>query len=391
MIRTAHRLCGNEMEVYHLLFADDGWLVGLGEHFWRRLLFWLFLLEVAEVPLSWKKVRGGMRVQWIGYTLDIENYTKGISRKKVQWFEDWVEKHTAAGGITGRDLKSALGRLSFVSGALQQIRPLLGPLYAWSAVLKGGTFAKFPDAVIVLLKFVLSQIKEEPMARAVMPKKEPVDVFRVDAKAEGELIVLGAWESYGGIDTKDAKWFSVRLTRKTAPWAYVKGDPFKTISSLELTATLLAVMIFSKGGKWRGERGRMAITSFTDSLVNAFAMQRFLSCKYPLSIVVMELAAQLRENALELDLQWIPRGQNEEADDLTNERFDRFDDKNRIAVDFTAMRFKVLDTLMEKAGQLDEDIALAKSSREAKQDRPSRTGEAEKKRKRGETKWKDPW
>ena len=168
MIRTGHRLCGTELEIYHLLFADDGWMVGLGEHFWRNLLCWLFLLEIAEIPLSWKKVRGGMRVQWIGYTLDIENYTKGMSQRKVQWFEDWVNKHTEAGGITGRDLKSALGGLSFVSGALQQIRPLLGPLYAWGAVLKGGTFAKFPDAVLILLRFVLTQIKEEPMARAIM-------------------------------------------------------------------------------------------------------------------------------------------------------------------------------------------------------------------------------
>ena len=332
-----------------------------------------------------------MRVQWIGYTLDIENCTKGISRRKVQWFEEWVKKHMEAGGIAGRDLKSALARLSFVSGALQQIRPLLGPLCAWSAVLKGGTFAKFPDAVLILLNFVVSQIKEEPMARAILPKREPTDIFRVDAKAEGELIVLGAWESYGGIPTEEARWFSVRLSRKSAPWAYVKGDPFKTISSLELTATLLAVMVFGKDGKWRGERGRLAITSFTDSLVNAFAMQRFLSCKYPLSIVVMELAAQLRENALELDLQWIPRGQNEEADDLTNERYDRFSPEKRIAVDFTGIKFKVLDRLMEEAGKLDSEIALAKSSKEAKQDRPSNTGQREAKRKRGETKWKDPW
>ena len=183
----------------------------------------------------------------------------------------------------------------------------------------------------------------------------------------------------------------MRLSRKSAPWAYVKGDPFKTISSLELTATLMAVMVFGKDGKWRGERGRLSVTSFTDSLVNAFAMQRFLSCKYPLSIVVMELAAQLREKALELDLQWIPRGQNEEADDLTNERYERFSQDRRIVVDFTKMEFKVLDALMDKAGQLDAEVALAKSSREAKQDRPAKVERGDVKRRRGETKWRDPW
>ena len=50
MIRTGHRLCGRELEIYHLLFADDGWMVGLGKHFWRQPLYWLFLLELAEIP-----------------------------------------------------------------------------------------------------------------------------------------------------------------------------------------------------------------------------------------------------------------------------------------------------------------------------------------------------
>lgn len=51
MVRTAHRLSGRDLGVLHLLFADDGWMVALGEFFWRRLLFWLFVLEVMEVPL----------------------------------------------------------------------------------------------------------------------------------------------------------------------------------------------------------------------------------------------------------------------------------------------------------------------------------------------------
>ena len=118
MVRTAHRLAGRDMGVLHLLFADEGWMVAIGEFFWRRLLFWLFVLEVMEVPLSYKKLRGGTRIQWIGYQLDVGVFEKGISDSKVKWILGWIEKKKQDGGATGRELKSALGRFSFVAGAL---------------------------------------------------------------------------------------------------------------------------------------------------------------------------------------------------------------------------------------------------------------------------------
>lgn len=113
-----------------------------------------------------------------------------------------------------------------------------------------------------------------------------------------------------------------------------------------------------------------------------------MSCKYPLSIVVMELSVQLQKLGLELELGWIPRGQNEEADALTNKEFRGFDKKKRIEKDFGDLKFEILEELMMKAGELDAEIKLAKSSKEAKSDRPV---DKSLKRKRGETKWKDPW
>ena len=44
--------------------------------------------------------------------------------------------------------------------------------------------------------------------------------------------------------------------------------------------------------------------------------------------------------------------------------------------------------MMELAEELDEEVKLAKTSREAKGDRPESTKKAKKK---GEMKWKDPW
>lgn len=388
LVRLVHRLGGFDLGLLHLLFADDGWLTALGPYFWRRMLFWLFCLELFEVPIAWKKVRGGLVVHWIGYQIDVQKFTKGISEKKVKWIVEWLERHRASGGVTGRDLKSALGRFSFVAGALQHVRPFLGPIFAWAAVLSPGTFAKFPDAVAVLLDFIQGEVVKEAMTRPRRLESRPEEKFRVDAKAEADLIVIGGWEIPASGRTEDARWFSIVLNRRNAPWAYLKGEPFRNIASLELVAVLTAIMLFGKGWECDMSRTVMSLSASTDNLGNTYVLNHFMSCKYPLSIVVMELAVQLKRLGLEMDLKWIPRGQNSEADSLTNSEFMGFDSSKRIIVEFEDLKFEVMDKLMAKAADLDDEIKLAKSSKEAKGDRPT---ESMHKRKRGQTRWEDPW
>lgn len=388
LVRLVHRLGGFDLGLLHLLFADDGWLTALGPYFWRRMLFWLFCLELFEVPIAWKKVRGGLVVHWIGYQIDVQKFTKGISEKKVKWIVEWLERHRASGGVTGRDLKSALGRFSFVAGALQHVRPFLGPIFAWAAVLSPGTFAKFPEAVAVLLDFIQGEVVKEAMTRPRRLESRPVEKFRVDAKAEADLIVIGGWEIPASGRTEDARWLSIVLNRRNAPWAYLKGEPFRNIASLELVAVLTAIMLFGKGWECDMSRTVMSLSASTDNLGNTYVLNHFMSCKYPLSIVVMELAVQLKRLGLEMDLKWIPRGQNSEADSLTNSEFMGFDSSKRIIVEFEDLKFEVMDKLMAKAADLDDEIKLAKSSKEAKGDRPT---ESMHKRKRGQTRWEDPW
>ena len=65
-----------------------------------------------------------------------------------------------------------------------------------------------------------------------------------------------------------------------------------------------------------------------------------------MSIVVMEVAMQLKRINLELDLGWIPRGQNTDtaADALTNGEFGGFDPAKRIKRNFEDIPFMVLDS-----------------------------------------------
>ena len=82
--------------------------------------------------------------------------------------------------------------------------------------------------------------------------------------------------------------------------------------------------------------------------------------------------------------------QNVPADALTNMEFELFNEELRILRSFEELEFEVLDLLMEKAGELDKEIQLAKTSKASKK----KADDEEKRRggkKRGEMKWKDPW
>lgn len=175
----------------------------------------------------------------------------------------------------------------------------------------------------------MDRVAATPMLEAREVQALGEDVFRVDAKADKDKVVIGGWESYGGRKPAEARWFSVELTRRTAPWAYLKGEPFRAIASLELMGVLTAVMVFAPEAEWRSSRGIAKVPAVTDNLGNTYTVQRFLSCKFPLSLLVMELSCQLGRFGLELDLSWAPRNQNQEADDLTNEVFEAFDEVRR--------------------------------------------------------------
>ena len=390
VVRSCHRIMGRHMGLLHLIYADDGWLTATGTRFWKKVLMWLFLFELLEIPITWAKVRGGAEVNWIGYCLNVSTFERGINVSKREWIERWIGGKLEQGGVVGRELKSVLGRLSFVAGALRHVRPFLAPLFSWSATLAGGTFSKFPDAVIILLEFVKQEVSRKPK-RALEPLlSAPMDIFRVDAKAAGEEIVIGGWETWKRAVQAEARWFSFRLNRKNAAWAYLKGDPFRSIATLELIGVLAAVMVLAPGAEWAGGDAKVTLTALTDNLGNTHVLRKFGSSKYPLSIVAMELATQLDRRGLDLELQWVPRWQNQEADDLTNERFTDFEERNRIPVEFEALEFLVMDRLLEKAGKLDEELRLFKTSKEAKLVTMKAAADSAKSKK-GQLRWQDPW
>ena len=81
------------------------------------------------------------------------------------------------------------------------------------------------------------------MAKCPLKILDLGEVFRLDAKAEGENVAIGGWRCVGATNTMKAKWFAVKLNRRNAPWAFARGEAFRTIASLELLGVLVSVMV----------------------------------------------------------------------------------------------------------------------------------------------------
>ena len=380
VIRASHYLLPPEESIEALTYADDIEIIAASASERRGATKFLAYLTALGTPFKWEKLRGGTSTDWIGFHTDYVLKQLGLSSKRAEWISSWCDKLVSEMGVRPSEMASGLGRLGYAANALYWEKPFLGPIYAWSsAISQKSSKVRIPWAIAVLLKWISHRLKEG--GRLQPPPSlegEPVELFRTDAKAEGGRAFIGGWETRFTKDTKEARWFSVEVTKQWAPWVWCKqNDPGRVIAALELLATLMAIMVF--GDKWhiRGPT-TMYGTGLTDNRGNSFVLVKMLSTKFPLTTLLIELSEQLRAKSLELHLQWVKRDDNQEADDLTNEEFSRFSIKNRTHVDVSKLNWLVLPSLMKSSQELYDHIVNLKKRKRAERPR----GDQSRKRKR---------
>ena len=127
-MRLGHYFVGFHNALYALLYSDDGKLTGRTAYPEFCILSFLFVFVVAAIPLSWKKVKGGQQVEWISYALDLGRFQMGISMSRAAWASRWLEDKATEGSIRLGELREGLGRLQFIAGPVEYIRPFLGPI-----------------------------------------------------------------------------------------------------------------------------------------------------------------------------------------------------------------------------------------------------------------------
>ena len=162
--------------------------------------------------------------------------------------------------------------------------------------------------------------------------------------------------------------------------------PFTVISTLELLATVVGVMLLVPEGlaeKWR--YGAAAISAGTDNQGNSDLASKLITTKFPLCLALLELTTQLQARGLELTLNWRVREENQEADELTNEEFAKFDPSLRAATSWEELAFKVLPELVAQAEDFQGEV---EARREARKGVPAATPE---KRARKRLRGREPW
>ena len=194
-------------------------------------------------PLTWHKLHGGKTFEWIGCALDVGRFEIGVIEKRTQWGIRWVQDKVREGAVRLGELREGLGRLQFAAGPLDHLRPLLGPLHAWASA--GPTYVrpKLPVMIRLILDVLAKELAVGGMTSCAQGDVELGEVLRLDAKAEGETVAIGGWRCRGVTKTKNADWFAVSLNRRNSPWAFQKGEAFRTIASLDLLRVMVRLMV----------------------------------------------------------------------------------------------------------------------------------------------------
>ena len=374
--------------VVQLLFADDNRLQSNGKKKYDNLLLALFLWILVGTPLSWHKCKGGLSCEWVGYWVDYQRFSLGISESRCLWLVKWGQRVVSDGLVQMRDFAEGLGRLGFCSGVLEYYRPFLSPLFAWSAAAPPSAVLKVPPMVRLTLSWIVERLRSG--RRTTICKRPTKDLgllFKTDTKAEADFVVLGGWDCRDGTSTQNAKWFSLRMDRADLPWLFEKGHGSRTIGASELLSTLLAVFLFvpvPAAGTESQTKGSVRVQGLTDNQSNAFIVSRLMTSKFPGAAVLMQLTEMLSERELWLDLTWCSRTENTEADSLTNEDFSLFTAENRLPVVWSELKLDVLESLMKVGTSF---LAEIQTLKEAKRLAGTPTMTTPRKRRRVKSAW----
>ena len=324
MVRAAHYLAGTELPMWLPLVADDLLAPSGSAQIRSSLMLVIAWFVVPGLPLSWSKIGGGERVEWVGYELLLREAQLGITEKRAGWLLAWYCRLLEDGVVQVGRFQEGLGRAAFVCGALEYDRPFLASLYTFAALYDPVSTQPIPLYVTTTLCFLRRQLQTRRHYTCALTAASWSEGWRVDAKAEGEELGIGGWwptaDSAGVVSKARSPWFSVELTPQSAPWAFRRdGESFRLVATLEALRLLLALMVFGPSLEGDTRHQVIQLTTFTDNKGNGYAINKLMTTKFPLCAIVMELSAQMEAIGARVEVHWTPRERNEEADALSNE------------------------------------------------------------------------
>ncbi len=276
-------------------------------------------------------------MDFVGFWVDYSRFEIGMSEKRVAWLVSFVEELLSNDWLVNmRRFPEFHGRLGFAAPVLPWLRPLLAPGYSWLSAAGRSATLKMPQLVAAACIFIRDKFG---LGYRKLPcgTKEVFlgELFRTDAKCEKDRVVLGGWLLNKNGDSSCAPWFSLSLGRDEVPWLFRDdGTTSWASTSAELLASLVALKVLpidsTRSGSMRSHL--LHCGGGTDNKAAGALSVRKRSAKLPVMVVLMEYLSQCEAMNIRCKLNWRPRETNVEADDLTNERFSRFDLKLRVSV-----------------------------------------------------------
>ena len=85
----------------------------------------------------------------------------------------------------------------------------------------------------------------------------------------------------------------MKLNKTNAEWAFARGEPFRVVASLELLGALVCVMVLLCMSTWERapeSTGVVTVGCPTDNQGNHFLFDKLMTTKYPLGLILIELA-----------------------------------------------------------------------------------------------------
>ncbi len=350
LVRAVHLLADPSDELWLLLMADDLKAESTSARPEISVLFVVLVLIVLGVPLSWHKSQGGQVIQWIGYEVHLAQLALGISQRRASWCVDFLLQLARDGQADIGQVRSGVGRLCFVVGALEWERPFLAPIFSFLSRQPKSGIRKLPLFVRVISHYLASRIALRRLYPSAVARRRDFEAFRIDASAEGDRIGVGGWlpvrNASGQLDRSLSPWFSFTLDERTAPWAYSRGLPYRTIASLEAVGVLVALIVFQPLLQ-RDTDIMYVMQGVTDNRGNQFTLSRLQSSKFPLCAILMEIAARSEDLRVRLSVDWVPRDMNEDADRLADGSCESFSPHLRRQVCWESMQWLVLDWALD--------------------------------------------
>lgn len=355
---------------WQLLFADDVRFQAHGPEKFLEIITALFLWVLVGTPVAWHKCVGGLEVEWLGFWLDYSRFRIGVSEARAHWLIKWATRIVEEKIVLVANMAQGLGRLGFAAGALEWVKPFLGPAYAWTSAAPMGAVLPVPPAIWLTLSWIIELLSSDQ--RTVSCKGRPRsrgELFRTDTKGESNFVVLGGYLSEGVKDLKTTPWFSLRVDEVQAPWLFEKGHGSRTIGASELISTMVAVHLFCKEEDsleiQRATTFCSGISGVTDNIGNSYVIKKLMTTKIPMCAILMQLTSILARKGLWLDLRWTPREDNTFADQLTNEDFNSFSMDKRVDIRWEDVPKDVLEKLVKALEGFVEDVESRRAARKA--------------------------